>query len=578
MTEIQIDAGTLTANRDERTVTGLLLPFGEECRSNLGRFKVDTGAFSLPADASIVGLNEEHVRELPLGRATQLRETDQGVVATFSVARTPDGDRALEDIASGARRHLSVETANVVIRSGKAVAGRIFGAALVAKPAFPSATLLAAAVDSGEPEEPQEETHEEHTTAPDGSEHDTTTTVTKQTEQTEDGKTKTTTTTVVVEEITPADPAEGGTTVTQPAPAAATAAPQPLLARLRGTEQAPAPAPRAPQLPPPVSASTLFAAMAATSGGRGDRHLREWLRDQEEAGGELFPDAEDTLTAALTDIKATTVPSGGVAILPTLQQPQFLGEVWRLKTYERRYIPLFASGALTSITRTGWKWKTKPGVAAWTGNKTDVPSNPVEVAPYTAGITRLAGAHDIDRTFRDFSVPEFWESYYRYMAESYAKQSDQGVLAAAIAGATAVTPGTVPTGIGPGVSTLVDCVLSVIDQGSPTFALVGKALWREMLLTPKDKVLEYLSMAMGVEEGTALNFRIAPAAGADLAARQVFVGIGGAVRSYELPGSPIRVEGLDVAKGGIDPGLFGYYGVDVLESTCLALATAPAAS
>jgi hypothetical protein len=305
---------------------------------------------------------------------------------------------------------------------------------------------------------------------------------------------------------------------------------------------------------------------------------RDWLREQEESASELFPDSADTLTAALTDIVATTVPSGGVAILPTLQQPQFLGEVWRLKTYERRYIPLFASGALTSITRTGWKWKTKPGVAAWTGNKTAVPSNPVEVSAYTGTISRLAGAHDIDRTFRDFSVPEFWESYYRYMAESYAKQSDQGVLAAALAGATAVTPGTVPTGIGPGVSTLVDCVLSVHRPGLADLRARRQGAVARDAAHAEGQGARVPLDGDGCRGGQALNFRIAPAAGADLAARQVFVGIGGAVRSYELPGSPIRVEGLDVAKGGIDPGLFGYYGVDVLEATCLAKATAAAAS
>jgi hypothetical protein len=156
MPMIQIDAGTLTASAADRTVTGLLVPFGEECRSNLGKFTVDAGAFEIPSDLQGVGFNREHAREDVLGAATSVRETAEGIVATFSVANTAAGDAALADIASGTRKHLSAEVANVLIRAGKAVGGRLFAAALVATPAFPSATLLAAAVDTPEDETPEE--------------------------------------------------------------------------------------------------------------------------------------------------------------------------------------------------------------------------------------------------------------------------------------------------------------------------------------------------------------------------------------------------------------------------------------
>ena len=43
---------------------------------------------------------------------------------------------------------------------------------------------------------------------------------------------------------------------------------------------------------------------------------------------------------------------------------------------------------------------------------------------------------------------------------------------------------------------------------------------------------------------------------------------------YELPGSPIRVEAIDMTKGGIDPGVFGYYATMVNQPLAIAKATA----
>jgi len=51
----------------------------------------------------------------------------------------------------------------------------------------------------------------------------------------------------------------------------------------------------------------------------------------------------------------------------------------------------------------------------------------------------------------------------------------------------------------------------------------------------------------------------------------VLVGDKAAATSYELPGSPIRVEAENIANGGIDEGFFGYHGVVINEPQALAL-------
>ena len=75
MTDVRIMAGTLTANREDRTVVGMLLPYGEEGRTNLGRFQVPEDRVAIPGDPIVVGLNIEHDREQPVGRASTLTST-----------------------------------------------------------------------------------------------------------------------------------------------------------------------------------------------------------------------------------------------------------------------------------------------------------------------------------------------------------------------------------------------------------------------------------------------------------------------------------------------------------------------
>jgi hypothetical protein len=80
---------------------------------------------------------------------------------------------------------------------------------------------------------------------------------------------------------------------------------------------------------------------------------------------------------------------------------------------------------------------------------------------------------------------------------------------------------------------------------------------------------------VGLESGNTAGFQIIPSSVLD--AGTVLVGSREAATSYELPGSPIRVEALDMVKGGIDVGLFGYHAVVLHDAGALALVTpAPA--
>jgi hypothetical protein len=549
MTEVIIDAGTLTASDQDRTVTGLLVPYGEECRSNLGRFTVDTGAFSLP-DPSIVGLNVEHAREDAVGRATALRDTPEGVVATFSIAPGADGDAALADIKAGKRKHLSAEVANVAIKAGKAVGGKLFGGALVKTPAFPSATLLAAAVDTPEAVEPVAPDDKDGVTETktvvnsDGS--STVTTTTTKTETAADG---TVTEIKTVSTETVAKPAEEPAAEPKEEPVGV---PNTLTASKKGATEK------------KVGKSEFFTLLASADKGEVQGQDMIALSNLAKATG-MF---------ALSDVKY----DGTGGITTGIQLPEWIGEVWDGQTFEQKYLPLFDHADLTSLQYQGFQWDVKPHGGDWAGNKSNVPSNTPSLKKVTATASRYAMAHDIARELQDLRVfgdTNFFEMYFQAGAEDYARWADQKVFAALVAAAEAhVADNPAGLDIGPAMSAIIDGASELVAKNLvPQFALVGTDYYKQIGKTTSKDALAYLSAAIGIkgEDGSLEGFRLVPSA--DIAGTDVYVGVSQALTVRELPGSPLRADALDIARGGIDHGLFGYAGVQVNRADAIVKVT-----
>lgn len=529
MTNIIIDAGTLTASADDRTVTGLLIPYEEECRSNLGKFTFSKGAVTIPVDHAGMSLNIEHARENVIGQPTKLTETDAGVVATFSIAKTPEGDTALADIASGKRKHLSAEVANVIIKAGKGIGGKLFAAALVEKPAFPSATLLAAE----DTEFPDADTPAAITPDDDGD---------ISIDATETPKTITVTASDVSTKFTPEQ---------KEAPV------------LPNTLTASKPEAKALSL---AELNTLYAARAQS------------FMSDEDFSARLKGENGATMYAALNDVKFDG--TGGLA--PAMAQPAWIGEVWTALTYTQQVLPLFAHKDLTSLKFAGFKFGVKPDGGDWAGNKAAILSNTPTVIPVTGDAIRWAAGHDIAREFVDFPIPGFFEAYAAAISEAYARWADNKVAAAAVAGATALAADaltTLPGGtanIGSAASAVIDGAVALSATGTlPNFALLAPNLYKQLLKTPNNNVLGYLSAALGLTEGDLAGFTIRPSA--SIATGKVLVGATQAVTVWELPGAPVRIDALDLARGGVDKAAFGYLGVNVNDATALQLVTAATA-
>jgi hypothetical protein len=543
MADVQIEAGSLYANTEDRVVTGLLLPYGEIGKTNLGRFAVEPSSIIIPNDPDVVTLNVQHDHEEPVGRAVELTDTAAGIVGTFRIANTPEGDTVLAEITEGTRSKLSAEVKNVVIRAGKAVGGVLFGAAVVEEGAFPSAALLAElAKDTPEEGEnvPEETLKAEILDIVEDVEGDNIKIEVASEEEVPD---------MVL--VTTTDPETGE--VSQTTFVEETQTQEEEEVNPMGAATAPETLQAAKSAPVNESLSTVVSQLASAAKA-GSRSLFAEIAKRDDAK------AITSLFAALSDVEYDSVGSAGI----NTHQPQWLGELWTGRAYERKFIPLIGSGTMTALTMNAWRWTTKPAVAVWTGNKNEVPSNTPATESFEVTGVRYAGAHDWAREFRDFGRTDVIESALRGMVESYAKVTDLATINVLEAGATEIEA----TGTGAW-DKIMDGVEAIIDTAVPTFAVLAKDVYRELILTSDSDKLAYLDAALGLENGTAAGFRIVPSD--QLVAGTVLVGAREAAISFELPGSPIRVEAENVAQGGFDMGLFGYHAAAVVNADALAL-------
>lgn len=304
-----------------------------------------------------------------------------------------------------------------------------------------------------------------------------------------------------------------------------------------------------------VTASATVPAFTAANSSRrnaGESLERLFAAVAAHNSGHMSPE----LTAALQDIVYNASPFA--------TQPDYVGELWSGVQYVRKFVPLLNQRPLRSLKTKGWFWDTPPEVADYAGDKAAIPSNATVLDDLEVTATRLAGGHDIDRAYYDFGDTEFIQSYYRKLAESYARKSDAKALAdiIAAAGAASATVGT----------DLLDAVAIGVDEiddatgATATFAIVNNTDRRGLLTIGANDVPAYLSDILHIDPR---NF----VASSTVPAGSVVVGTKAAMDHLELPGSPIRVSAVNIPNGGNDEAVFGYRATMVQDAGGLALVT-----
>lgn len=549
MTEnlIQFEGGNVLASAEPLTVTGLLLPFNEVGRTNLGRLQVAAGAVTLPTDPSIVGVNTDHIPQDVVGRAVTLTEKPEGVFASIKFADTIEGRAAYADAIDpkGKRRKLSAEFGPAVIKAGKLVAGhaKLWGAALVEAGAFPSAMVLAADTPDAAPADAPA-TDPAHVAVQ---------------------------VATLPDDITATTPA-GDSAVYTPEAAPAEANPE-------GESTVTASATAGAQAPATVPATQILAsAPVATSLETNDRvDKRQVFAAIAEYMSTHSEDARQVL-AALTDVKvsgAGSLPVGGAAI-----QPNWVGQINQGVPYVREYITLGKLG--TDISVEGKKgFKVKRGTTGapldkfdgtWAGNKAAVNSYNGFTQSVTSSRRNFAIAEDITREFYDLpgGAPVI-EAFLNLITEDYYRQTDDWALAdwvaaagAPVAAATAKYPTNYPAALG----MLIQGILAVKKRKAdgrrdvPTFAIANELAFEELAYAAggEQNLPAFVSIAISTASDGKVdgNVQIVQGETGIKDTSSAIVGADYAIEFDELPGGPLTLDALAIANGGIDKAVHGY--------------------
>ena len=463
------------ANDDARTISGLVLPYGRPGYTSAGAVTVQTGAVKVPDDLGRVKLLRDHSTDegfKPVGHATAIEDTPEGIRMSFKIAKTSDGDVALADVNERVRDALSVELIHTdVDGEGNLVAGELTAVALVPIPAFDDARvdLITASQHPIEDDEDDEDDT--------GNVHPS--------DDTEDATPNTN-----VKDSDMADKAK--------APAGLHAANDDK----------------------PLTFATAIQTIADMRAGR------------------------PTATAALNDITYSTQTATRV--------PQWLGHLWEGGTYTREIVPTLTPKPLTGVEAIGWRWKKRPEVNDYTGDKKEIPTNTAETETIKSKAKRLAAGWDFDRAYYDFNDTEFIKEFFEAAREDYAMKTDDRAAKAVVEYATneSELEAKAQPDLLHAAAHARQLIKRVARVEASTYLVNPDDMFALLDITTMD-MPEFLKL-LGVEPEKFVSSPLAPAGSVIAYAKQ-------AVRWYELGNTPIRVNAQHISHGGVDEALFGYW-------------------
>lgn len=500
---------TATADEERRTITGVIVPAGGLIGSTSAgptRF-AGPGSVSWGASLRRVKLLREHQHSDPVGYAVDLSwQADGALVGTFYVPPTPEGDRALADARNGLRDGLSLGIGSMTAardRDGILVvtASTLREVSLVSVPAYDDSRVSVVA------------SRKEHGMTAENS--------------TPDGA--------------PSTPAPAA-----PVQLSASDVVDELMTRLRDAE----PVQPTPALDGPNATPDALAAGAAVTG----LSLTDFteLVAAHQSGDYS---ASTQLRAALSDVIPSTQPGAF--------RPAYLDELWSGAQYQRRFID--AAMVVRPLPRAmkiiGQRWQVPPQVDDYAGDKAPIPSNEPVLTDIPVDVARLAGGHDVDRAFIDLGDPAWLASYFEAQTEDVKRKTDARAAQITYAGGTALvdtdaSPATHDTVLDATVAAVVD--MAAVGE-SVDYVAMAPGLVREFINTKTLDGLAYLGGSFqlgGGGDGNLGGVKFVTTPG--LTGAQVVIGAKSASRWHEFA-TPIRVQAVNIANGGIDLAVFAYY-------------------
>lgn len=280
---------------------------------------------------------------------------------------------------------------------------------------------------------------------------------------------------------------------------------------------------------------------------------------------EMMRNGEPTarIAAALNDITPANSDEGK----GFLGRGEWLGELWKARRTDRPLIDSLTRKDLPHATKVeGFEWVKRPTVGTYAGNKTEIPSSDVQTKAVTADVERIAGGWDIDRIYADLGNYQMIEALWEGALEDYQVKTEAAVVAKLKQRATQIHQGEI---------TLLDALIKIGVKASTVgarldFVAFGADQWEQFINLKKDEVPFWLggSDRVNISNTTAnvngLNLFLDPTLGA----KEILAGDKRCATYYEKT-PPVRVNAVDLPRGGIDLGLFGYHALIVNDANAV---------
>jgi phage head maturation protease len=264
------------------------------------------------------------------------------------------------------------------------------------------------------------------------------------------------------------------------------------------------------------------------------------------------------LTAAWTDVTTADVEG--------LVRPQWLTEVVGLIEFGAPAIAAWRQGTITSNPIMYPYWQTLPVVGEQTAQKLEIPSGPAQIGNKSVDVSTYAGGNDVARQVIDWSTPDYVSEYFRAATEVYARTIDAVFVADLIASAGM----TIAFPVG---GTLVEVIGAAIGVGA------SSGLGGAINILCSGDVLGGLWSTLAVLNGSLFGAVNAPFPTPRVIVdplappSTIVVGSSNAAISFQSAGAPVRLQALDLPRGGIDLAVWGYFAETVLYPEALCTVT-----
>lgn len=254
--------------------------------------------------------------------------------------------------------------------------------------------------------------------------------------------------------------------------------------------------------------------------------------------------------AALSDV----VPADdkGEAFL----RKTWIGELWKASKVERPFIEGFGTpGKLTGLKAYGWRWKLTPVVGKYNSDKTAIPSNKLSTEMAEGDAQDFAAGWDVARKYVDLGDAGALQSIFQMATDDYKRQTEAWFAEQILAQATTVT----------GVKSAIQAMRVIPRQMSKIGAKVsviklGESVYDAFLDLPADQVPWWLKEqgAVDLTDSTGVAAGVRVEYSDQLKPTEIFAWDSRAATYYEHGAAPIRLQALDIPRGGIDISVHGY--------------------